>query len=366
MEWIFHIGIAQSIFSAFILFSKKSSNLADRILAFWMIFISLELFHMLLEIKQSPLHEFTSNFGFYSLTFGPFLYLYVSKLTQENPKFKPVDFLHFSPYLIYSLLHLFFFTNRPLKPDMIDTEPLWFILNMLRVITLSASLAVYSFISFRIIEKHKKSIRDSFSFETSKITLSWLGQITIIFIATYVVLIINLLTGNIAQTLLSTSHYIPAIGLTIFCFSLSYFGFNQPNLFQPVSRNSVLQTQPNGKGLILGGKRKNYLDKLLNYMKEEKPYLNQELTIKELADGLKLPRHYVTEILTTDLKKNFFTFINDYRVEDVKARLVSKKYNGVTVLQIALESGFNSKSSFNTIFKQYLGITPSEYRRMNT
>ena len=365
MEWIFHIGIAQSIFSAFLLFTKKDNTLADRILAFWMIFISLELFHMLLEIKQSPLHGFTSNFGFYSLTFGPFLYLYISKLTKANSKFNVLDLIHFLPYISLSFIHLLFFINRPLISDMIGSDQGWFILNMSRVIVLSISLSVYSYCSFRKIVKHKKSIKDSYSFETSKVTLSWISQIIVVFIATYLVLIINLLTGNIAQTLLSTSHYIPAIGLTFFCFSLSYFGFNQPKLFASSNQNTFDLEQNTDGGVLSASMRKSYLANLQRYLANEKPYLNPELTIQELADGVKLPRHYITEILNSELNKNFFTLVNDYRIEEIKSRLVKDEFKKSPVLQVALNSGFNSKSSFNAIFKQYTGMTPSEYRRLN-
>ncbi len=365
MEWIFHIGIAQSIFTAYLLFSKRWSNITDKILGFWMIFIALELIHMLLQIIESPMHNITSNFGFYSLTFGPFLYLYVSKLTTENSRFEKKDFLHFVPYSACSLLHLVFFTNRPLLSGEIEMEPGWFILNISRVVLLFISLSWYSILSLKIIKKHKKSIKDSFSFESSNITLNWLKRVTFIFIATYLILIINMLTGNLAQVILSTSHYIPAIGLTFFCFSLSYYGFNQPVLFQKSQVEMV------GKRFRVGlkftpAKRKSYLEKLNKFLNEEKPYLNPELTINMLADQVKVPRHYITEILKNDLKKNFFTLVNDHRIDAVKRRLKSEEYKEIPVLQLALECGFNSKSSFNAIFKQHTGQTPSEYRKAFT
>ncbi len=361
MEWIFHIGIAQSLFSAFLLFTRKGNNLIDKILGTWMIFIFLELFHMLLEIIQSPVHAITSNFGFYSLTFGPFLYLYVSKLTSQDPVFKWNEVWHFIPYVLFSFCHLIFYTNRPLLSGDIELSGAWLILNMLRIVVLFVSLSVYSYLSLQAIQKHKNSIKDSFSFESSNITLNWLRHVAIIFIGTYIVLIVNMLTGNIAQAAISTSHYIPAFGLTFFCFSLSYYGFNQPVIFQKPGKN----TYKNEEGAVeLDDKcRQMHLNKLKSYLIEEKPYLNSELTITALAESVKLPRHYITEILKIDLKKNFFTLVNDYRIEEVKKRLINKEHKDDSVLQLAMESGFNSKSSFNALFKQRTGMTPSEYRR---
>lgn len=363
MEWIFHIGIAQSIFSAFILFTKKHKSQADGVLAFWLIFIALELIHMLLEIKQSPIHDFTSNFGFYSLTFGPFLYLYVVKLTQENPKFRALDLVHFLPYVILSLLHLAFFTNRPLRLDGLDSDSGWFILTMSRVVILCISLSVYSYMAIKIILKHKKSIKDNFSYKSSKNTLSWLSLVIFTFLATYVILIANMLSGNLVQSIVKTPHFIPAVGLTFFCFSLSYFGFNQPVLFQSVNPLETVKDSKQGLPYLSDVKSEGLLKRMTAYLQIEKPYLNPELTIQELAEGLKLPRHYITEVLKSLLDKNFFTLVNEYRMEEVKNRLLDPDYKNDSILQIALESGFNSKSSFNAIFKQHTGLTPTEYRK---
>lgn len=361
MNWIFHIGIAQSFFSAFLLLTNKESNLPGRILGFWMIFIGLELLHMLFEINGSSWHIYTSNFGFYSLTFGPFMYLYVTKLTHENATFRRGDLLHFLPYVSLSLIHIFFFTNRPLLSGEIELDQGWFFLALARVITLFISLSAYSLLSFQIIRKHRRSLKDSYSFESSKITLNWIRLIIIIFISTYVILIINMLTGNLAVLLFDTSHLIPAIGLTFFCFCLSYYGFNQPVIFQSSNRKDGSE---HSSVELTNSKRIEYLEKLTFFITKEKPYLNSELTISELAESAKIPRYYITEILKTELNKNFFTLIQDYRIKEVKNKLKDPSLKSESVLQIALESGFSSKSSFNALFKQYTGMTPSQFRSL--
>jgi len=115
MTAIFHIGIAQSLFAALILFTKRAKSLPDLILGAWMLMIAAELLHMLFDIQGNPLFYYTSNFSFISLTFGPFLFLYASKLLQENPIFTWKDAVHFYAYIILSLIHLVFFTNQPMK-----------------------------------------------------------------------------------------------------------------------------------------------------------------------------------------------------------------------------------------------------------
>lgn len=362
MNWIFHIGIAQSFFAAFLLLTKRNITPADRVLAFWMIFIGLELWHMLLEINESPWHLYTSNFGFYSLTFGPFLYLYVSLLTQERATFMSKHLLHFLPYAFFSLLHLIFFTNRPLLSDTLELDQGWFLLTIGRIVALLITLSVYSVLAWKRSTRHHRSVKDSYSFESTRVTLKWIGQIIIIFVVTYLVLTINMLTGNLAALVFNTSHLIPAAGLTFFCFSLSYYGFNQPALFQKSGTFSISEFQTNDD-VLSPARRKELLGKLLDFLHKEKPFLNSELTISDLAEQVKIPRNYLTEILKYELNKNFFTLIQDFRIEEVKEKLRDSGLGNASVLQVALECGFNSKSSFNALFKQYTGMTPSGYRK---
>ena len=316
---------------------------------------------MLLELTHSPWHEFTSNFGFYSLTFGPFLYLYISKITNEGARFLSKDLIHFLPYASFSLVHLFFYTDKQLVAESIDEDPGWFILNISRIVVLTLSMIIYSIASLRELRKHSIRTKDSFSTRTSSITLSWLRHIIFVILFTYFLLIINMLLGNVAKLAFDSSHIIPAIGLTFFCFSLSYFGFSQPVLYSSSTSN---EEETKSEDKLSSSQTRSYTQKLESYMVAEKPYLNPELTINELADEVKIPRHYITNILKSELNVNFFTLVNNYRLQEVKEKLRDPAYQKCPVLQIAMECGFNSKSSFNAIFKQNTGQTPSDYRKL--
>jgi AraC-like DNA-binding protein len=103
------------------------------------------------------------------------------------------------------------------------------------------------------------------------------------------------------------------------------------------------------------------MNKVEKHMNQSKPYLNRELTIYDLSDQLQIPRHILSEVINEHMGKNFYNLVNDYRVQEVKDRLESPDYKYLTILAIAYDSGFNAKSSFNTIFKEKTGSTPSEY-----
>src|SRR5690606_38677089 len=94
-----------------------------------------------------------------------------------------------------------------------------------------------------------------------------------------------------------------------------------------------------------------YAEKLKIYMSEKKPYLNPDLTLPQLAGELNIPSHYLSEVINKNIGQNFFDFINRYRMEEVKTKIINPGYQKYSVLGIAFEAGFNSKSAFNRVFK---------------
>ncbi|HDT11429.1 MAG TPA: helix-turn-helix domain-containing protein, partial [bacterium] len=113
----------------------------------------------------------------------------------------------------------------------------------------------------------------------------------------------------------------------------------------------------------LGDEDLNYYKKIIEkYMVEEKPYLDDELTIRKLAKLLEIQPHHLSQVINSAFKMNFYTFVNSYRVKEVIKLMKDPERKHHTILAIAYDSGFKSKSSFNTIFKKTTGKTPSEYR----
>jgi AraC-like DNA-binding protein len=105
--------------------------------------------------------------------------------------------------------------------------------------------------------------------------------------------------------------------------------------------------------------------KVLAYMKTEKPYLISDISIDKLAEMLDLTSHHLSQIINEQFGKNFFEFINEYRVEEVKQQIARNRGEKYTLLSIAHDSGFNSKSTFNSTFKKYTKLTPKQYMNTN-
>jgi len=164
------------------------------------------------------------------------------------------------------------------------------------------------------------------------------------------------------------------IGLTILTFLFGVFGFHQPSIFEEVVKPNEEQIpekedQETKKYQRSGLKKKDvnrYIQQLEDHMEDAKPFLDRELSIYDLSDQLHIPRHFLSEVINEHMGKNFYNLVNDYRVEEVKKRLEDPKFKHLTILALAYDSGFNAKSSFNTIFKEKTGMTPSEYLKTIT
>ncbi len=107
-----------------------------------------------------------------------------------------------------------------------------------------------------------------------------------------------------------------------------------------------------------------YLDKLLLYMETEKPYLNPNLSINDVSENTSIPAYMLSQVINSRLGKNFFNFINGYRIDASKKLLKDKGNAERSILDILYECGFNSKSSFNKAFKSLTGMTPSQFKRL--
>lgn len=101
-------------------------------------------------------------------------------------------------------------------------------------------------------------------------------------------------------------------------------------------------------------------------MDEKKPYLEPKLTLNMLATQLDVSSNHLSQTINQHQNQNFYDFINQYRVEEFKQRAKDPKNQHFNILALALDSGFNSKSAFNLIFKKHTGITPSQFMSENT
>jgi AraC-like DNA-binding protein len=247
-------------------------------------------------------------------------------------------------------------------------------LRIIYAVSFFISVTAYSVLTFIVINKHQRHLKKYLSYSSGKVTLQWLLGLSITFYVGYVIMFIFGGVDILVRFMPFDPYEISFIGLTILAFLFGVFGFNQSSIFEIASNTSMpvensLQSKQEKKYQRSGLKKKNiqsHIDRITRYMEDEKPYLNRELTIYNVSEALDIPRHIISEIINEHMGKNFYTLINEYRVEEVKRRLQDPEFKNLTILAIAYESGFNSKSSFNTIFKESTGHTPSQYVKQAT
>ena len=337
-------------------------------MAAWLFLIAIEMGFAIINQSIIPLYEYV----FIPFTYGPLLYLYIKFQTVENIHFKWSYLLHFLPFLVVFISAIVFRGKPVMQLDNFwDTDP-FLSFRLIYGLSFFISITTYSAIAFVLINRHQRNIRNLVSYTSERITLGWLLVISLSFYLTYVAVFIF----GVYVIFAKDQTYDPTLpshfGLTFFAFAFSFYGFKQPGIFNEIlteskhlRKENLTEEDVDPKYEKSGLKNKDarqYLDQLIKYMEEKKPYLDVDLSIHDVSDELKIPRHYLTQVINGMLGKNFYTFINEYRIEEVKKLLTDKAYSKYTLTSIAFEAGFNSKSSFNSVFKTATGMTPSQFK----
>jgi AraC-like DNA-binding protein len=146
--------------------------------------------------------------------------------------------------------------------------------------------------------------------------------------------------------------------LFVFANMILYKGIVHHEIFSGIERPKL-----KAKPLISETICKRYIEKLKTFMKNEKPYLDPSLSLNNLAEQLSIPPRHLSQVINDSLNKNFFDLVSDYRIDETKQMLQDPTNKKKTILEILYDAGFNSKSSFNLLFKKKVGVTPSEYRK---
>ncbi len=422
MNTVIYIGLAYALLTGIILINRKPRLLSYKIVILFMFFMILPMFFKLINpgvmIGENDIFGFVKAAPF---TFGPFLYLYSLAEISESPRFRKSWLLHFIPFLIGAVLFVVYtgtekfphenphprpvhsfndqqFDHHGLQPfhddarmDMpppphgmegdrlkpgdyrekiSDGKPDY--ADKLLTAAIFISLAVYTFLVLLLLMRHRRNIIEYFSSVTIANNLNWLRWITICFFISYAFVIVMIqVKPDIMRYNLIRPNDIPDIATVFFMFCFSYFALSQPAIYRQLDTGSEpgkpdedlkIEKKYEKSGLKDDSAEK-FLNMLEDYMKNDKPYLDPDLTIFEVSSNINIPKHYITQIINEKMNKNFYRYINEYRINEVKQKISDKKFMDHPIIRIAYDSGFSSKSSFNKVFKEFTNLTPSEYRK---
>jgi len=366
---ILYIGISQSFFAGLLVSTKKPLTIANRLMAAWLFLICIELVFALINSRVIEMYAFP----FVAFTYGPLLFLYVQSMTNPQRKISWLASIHFIPFLTFFVVSVIF-RSFPLLRDLRSffTPDRFISLRIVYSTCFFLSVTAYSILAFIEIKKHQDNLKNLFSYTSDVLTLNWLKILSISFYVAFVILFILGGLNMIGDIIPFDPYFVVFTFIALFSFVYSFHGIKQPVIFGQEliidgdEKDEKKETEKYSRSGLKEKQAKEYLEKLIHVMETDKPYLDRDLSIHQLSVLTNIPRHHITQVLNEKHGKNFFTFINEYRVREVISRFSDPVNNNFTILAIAYDSGFNSKTTFNSIFKSQTDLTPSEYRENAT
>ncbi|PLX10590.1 MAG: hypothetical protein C0598_10045 [Marinilabiliales bacterium] len=339
----------------FVLVSKSTRNRKTSYILLSAFIISNALVMIQFIIDLYGLLALPSIPIFYYLL-APLMYLYVRSLCEKKFKLKAKHLLHFLIFLIitvYFVLSLFFFENK-------SDANYWYYDFVIIQTILHLQIALYILASFISIFKYRIEIKNIFT-AVEQINLTWLLVIIMAFTSMWFIDLVAFIITVVFSKYAGVTIYLIICSVSInllFANYLVYKGLNQDNAFDGIkSPKKYSGSKINSEDSRL------LVENLKKYMSDKKPYLNPNLTIKDLSEEFKIHQKFLSQIINSEIGKNFFDFVNYYRIQDAIELMKDNSNKKMTILEILYEVGFNSKSAFNSAFKKNIGKTPTEFKK---
>jgi AraC-like DNA-binding protein len=412
------LGSAHGVYLSFVLLSKNSKeNNANLILSLFILTLALMLFFDMLATES--VHQVIPHIieidQYFAFLFGPLLYIYVKKLT--SPSFYKVNFLHFLPVVIAVIISIpFYWQSGDFKfaflyaPSQENELGLWYltIFDEFFILIKVVLSTVYLLKIYQCLLQHRTNIADNFS-NHEKVNLTWLIRLVCVMSLLFLIWILaeslelsemlcseqyNGSTCEAARQISDYTFMLLQLGLVLCVYLISIYGLKQPAIFTLKTNETKQNTQlinvkksdilleeqlatlltDEGKQEAQAIKDKKYqksslteelsgvvFQEISQFIHQHKSYLDSELSLSQLALQSGFSKHHLSQAINQCANKTFFDFINFLRVDH--AKLLLQTENKMNILQVSVEAGFNSRSSFYNAFKKHTDLTPSQYKK---
>jgi AraC-like DNA-binding protein len=354
------------LLAIFLIVAKKEKQRSNRILAALFLWLAINITDGMLSYSNFY-QEHTAwahvEDGFIFLL-GPLLYFYTLSVVYKQFAFVWRDALHLIPFVVTTISFQVYYHSRPEEFQKLIQEAIvrqdlpfefYFTISLVYL-----HIAMYIAYALKAVAKYRRLIRDQFA-AVNKINLDWL-----VFMLISISIILTLsagltflpvfgLSGVAAQSLV-----FPFAALITFTSLIFWKAWRQPQLFLGI--DAGIETKYTSSSLS-SDEKEQIANRLRLCMSEQKPFLNPDLSIDQLSDLVKTTTRKTSQVINETFQQNYFDFVNSYRIEEAQRILTNSDDGRLTVLEVMYQCGFNSKSSFNTLFRKKTGQTPSQFRR---
>lgn len=343
------------ILSVFFFVNKKGFITENKILATLLLIFNLQIFYSFATSSFAWQYFMDWHKALFlvrqtSFLTGPLIYLYVNSFLKRKDIFNYRTSVHFIPFAVSLIILLVFYRG-------LDRFIIWeSIADLNDTILILAHNFIY--IVFSLLSM--KSTTISFKGFYKSILISshnrWLQILLIGFILIWIVNLNSFALYMILQKPGWCAYTASIYALSVFLFinTIMFFLLLQPDVYYIIAKyknNKLNETD-----------KQEYLQKLNSFMASQKPYLNPDITLESLAGEISVNPRILSQIINETFKKNFKSYILEYRIKESMQILSDSKYRNLTILEILYQVGFNSKSAFNNQFKLFTNLTPIEYR----
>jgi AraC-like DNA-binding protein len=360
------------------LFVKKEKSISYRWFLGYCLVIGTILLAYILNIlnldDDNSFLNIISLFHFSAIVaLPPMMYLYVNALKQDftNDNQKNAKFNHFLPSFILLVINIFSFTYFKLASTnhvvYVYIENIMMYSNIIALYFIFLiQVLLYSALSIKEYQDYQKLMKNIFSFEEG-ITFKWIKIFIFIFI--FFVFSVYLI-----QATSSIDNGLFALLILAYLTTVNYYAFKQEHVFQNLVKIKVYTANDIEYLLDEDDNKEDEINlesealvllsqKITKIMEQDKIYLDPDLTLGKLSNALTSNSNYVSSAINTIFKKNFSTYINEYRITETIDLIHSDESGKYTIEAIAEQAGFKSRSVFITAFKKTTGLTPSEFKK---
>ena len=357
-------------FALFLFLNRRGRPLSNYLLGGFFAAVGLNVLDGYLLYRG--VYNYIPHFAFWlnaiPALYGPLLFFYTKSVLYRDFRLSWNQFWHGGLFLITMMIFVWTYHLRPVE------YKLFFLDNaksyngfeiVLGNIILITQIGLYLFFSFRIIRQYKQALERRFS-DLQQTQLSWLQfnlmSYTVVFFLTLIYSATRFVIWE-GQLNLTAAMVITLLFL-VFLLAVIYRALTQSSVFNEI-KESDLQAKKYAYSSLSDTEIQQHFQSLLQLMESQKPWLDPKLSIANLARQMDLPAKTLSQVINATTGQNFFDFINRRRIAAAQHLLLHPNDQKMTVSEIMYRVGFNSKSSFNTAFKKYTGLTPSEFKRKN-